>query len=42
VKLSKMRELAHNVEVHIARAGESLMNDAAMNELHDHIEKGAA
>jgi len=39
---SKMHELVHNADVHISKAGECLVNDAALNELNERTKRGAA
>lgn len=39
---SKMHELVHNADVQISRAGERLINEAALRELHAQTKKCAA
>jgi len=39
---SKMHELIHNADVHVSKAGERLINEAALNELNEITKKGAA
>ena len=39
---SKMHDLVHNADVQISKAGQRLINEAALSELHEQTKKGAA